>query len=636
MPYDPTNNPYLPGDPYSYDLKWMVSEIKRALAMYDQLEHAFGEVSDQVDEFTDTMTADFQALHDYVYNYFANLDVSDEINAKLDEMAQDGTLDALLLPYFNAYKAEINGIVAQQNDDIDVLEARMDTFASLPAGSTAGNAELLDIRVGTNGATYPSAGDAVRGQIGQLETAVDTIFDYARKSLSYTITPGSYVDSSGNVTANVNMSYLTAAITSDDLCKNLYIDGIAWYAIKPWVYVDSDSTVTASNVPEPGSTVTQYSEQLFIPEKTGTLYINLYTAYYGYTADVYEMELNTVKDTALPDPLPVKDVVVYELEALTMINDRFVNGNTGEITDASGNNNYRISDYVDVEGKARIMLSTEHHWQKGLYAFYDNEYRYITGAKAEPGGTVTQIRNEVINVPLYAKYLVIGFYYQASFPSPILYLGGSQNCAPTAIWKGLKWACMGDSLTASYSVTGVHYFEYIRALTGIATVNLGKDGCGYAKGSGNFMTQALQVPADSDVVTIFGSGNDASAGLPLGTATDTGTSTIAGCINTTIDNIYTILPVVNLGIVTPTPWKGNMPYNNGWMETYAALIVEICKLRSIPCLDLYHESNLDPNSADVRSIAYVNDSTNGVHPSEIGHQMIAAQFKAFLQKLILR
>lgn len=111
----------------------------------------------------------FQDLHDYVMNYFDNLNVQTEINNKLDQMAADGTLDALLLPYFNTYKTEINliisnqnGILQAQNDRLAVLEGRMDTFASLPPGSTAGNAELLDIRVGADGVTYASAGDAVR------------------------------------------------------------------------------------------------------------------------------------------------------------------------------------------------------------------------------------------------------------------------------------------------------------------------------------------------------------------------------------------------------------------------------------------------------------------------------------------
>ena len=37
MAYDPTLNPYLPGKPIGYDLKWMVAEIKKAIALYEPL-----------------------------------------------------------------------------------------------------------------------------------------------------------------------------------------------------------------------------------------------------------------------------------------------------------------------------------------------------------------------------------------------------------------------------------------------------------------------------------------------------------------------------------------------------------------------------------------------------------------------
>jgi len=57
-----------------------------------------------------------------------------------------------------------------------LLSARMDTFASLPDGSTAGDAELLDIRVGADGVTYPSAGDAVRANDSQLKSALSNSF----------------------------------------------------------------------------------------------------------------------------------------------------------------------------------------------------------------------------------------------------------------------------------------------------------------------------------------------------------------------------------------------------------------------------------------------------------------------------
>ena len=66
--------------------------------------------------------------------------------------------------------------VSDLHEEFDVLDGRMDEFASLPEGSTAGNAELVDIRVGANGITYPSAGDAVRGQVEELD---DKILDNA-------------------------------------------------------------------------------------------------------------------------------------------------------------------------------------------------------------------------------------------------------------------------------------------------------------------------------------------------------------------------------------------------------------------------------------------------------------------------
>ena len=46
--------------------------------------------------------------------------------------------------------------------DFNTLKARVDNLTQTPARSTEGNAELLDIRVGADGKTYPAAGEAVR------------------------------------------------------------------------------------------------------------------------------------------------------------------------------------------------------------------------------------------------------------------------------------------------------------------------------------------------------------------------------------------------------------------------------------------------------------------------------------------
>lgn len=46
MAYDPTNNPYAPGDPYSYDLKWIVKKIKDLFTSVSAAQSAADDASD--------------------------------------------------------------------------------------------------------------------------------------------------------------------------------------------------------------------------------------------------------------------------------------------------------------------------------------------------------------------------------------------------------------------------------------------------------------------------------------------------------------------------------------------------------------------------------------------------------------
>ena len=68
----------------------------------------------------------FNALKEYVDNYFANLDVQDEINNKLNQMEQDGTLQEIITSYL-----KVNGLLVFNN----VLE--MKNAVNLLNGSKA-------------------------------------------------------------------------------------------------------------------------------------------------------------------------------------------------------------------------------------------------------------------------------------------------------------------------------------------------------------------------------------------------------------------------------------------------------------------------------------------------------------------
>ena len=499
--------------------------------------------------------------------------------------------------------------------------------------ASASPAELTDIRVGADGITYNSAGDAARGQYNGLNNSLNTIIKTVESMLTLSDWETGYITTSGTVDTNTACQYTSLSITSDLIGKKIYVDGSAWWSVKPYVFVGN--TIVYPDIPSTGGTITQYTDLVFLPTETGTLYINKYDS--GNTHNIgkaYVLEIESVKSSMLPQPLPVKDVTAYSPVELTMIQYKLLNGWTGAITD-SDNLNYYVTDYTAVTPNSKVMITTSHFWGSGMWAFYDTNKQFISGRYAGSGSTPTTVYCEIVSVPSNAEYIVIGLLNQAKFHNCYLWQGAIVNALPSQKWNGKKWTLIGDSLTDHNTRAEKHYYDFIAGATGISLVNLAVSGTGYAKGVNTFAVQANSIPSDSDVVTLFGSFNDLSSGLDIGTVTDTGTSTIAGCINTTLDNIQAIIPLANIGVIAPTPWHTTQPSTSGNAYNYVEMIKAICEKRSIPFLDLWRNSNLRPWDSDFLEYAYSNDDGGGVHPDSNGHALIAPRIKAFLETLLL-
>lgn len=214
---------------------------------------------------------------------------------------------------------------------------------------------------------------------------------------------------------------------------------------------------------------------------------------------------------------------------------------------------------------------------------------------------------------------------------------------PISVWAGKKWVAFGDSLTDETINADKKYYRYIEEKTGITVVVMGKGGTGYYRtyDRGTAYGQRMaNVPADADVITIFGSVNDwhtKNAGVEMGNASDTmEAGTLAGYINGCIDVAIEKAPYAQIALVTPMDYKGLPPDT---LEGIANTIKAVAAYRQIKCLDLYHESGFrvrNPVFAAVYTTDYSTTAESFGHPSNLAHEkLIAPEFMELLKRMLL-
>lgn len=86
-------------------------------ATNDEIERFEGVVNDTVEEYI----GKFNELHDYVEDYFENLDVQEEINNKLDDMVEQGTLQEIITTYIQSNVAWTFDSVSEMQSSTNLI-----------------------------------------------------------------------------------------------------------------------------------------------------------------------------------------------------------------------------------------------------------------------------------------------------------------------------------------------------------------------------------------------------------------------------------------------------------------------------------------------------------------------------------
>lgn len=601
-------------DFHELNLDWFLAEFKKVM-------DATASLDQTVQQFTE-----------FVTNYFDNLDVQQEVNNKLEQMKDDGELTAMLWPLLQDFRSEIEGQMQEQDqqitdteDRMNTLEARMDTFTNLPNASTAGDAELQDIRIGADGYTYSNAGAAVRAQ---LDNITDAFHD-----ASATFTNGKYIDpANGNEvsygvfkdTGYIDLAADELKLAKKKLCvvtfTNSAAAGVAFY--------DADKNFISA---VPGGSGTMAQLTVFTDTVPTARYIRV-SCGVSYNATISVVPATMQRDGERFKLFRRTSGNLFDYESADILTDKFIQANQTIITLAG----FAISHPIPVMKGAAYKFNTSsvsmgvNCWLSYCDASGALTKSFSIAISGDNTVTFTADRNGYIRFniaenawcPWKSVRFATAEVYNGFVPGKltgktILYNGDSICESRFGGWtdNGGAFAAMIADKTAG------HYINYSESGATLAD---------YSGTPHNVVNDIVNMDAYADAVCICAGVNDYWHGIQLGTYNPTdytgavNVSTVTGALEKIFRDCINKWVGAAIFFVIEHQISGtNVQNSAGYtFNDMRKRIIEICNKYGIPYVDMYAEGGLNGNIAALDA-AFLNGGAgthpDGCHPDAKGY-----------------
>lgn len=214
--------------------------------------------------------------------------------------------------------------------------------------------------------------------------------------------------------------------------------------------------------------------------------------------------------------------------------------------------------------------------------------------------------------------------------------------------QGKKINFLGDSITFGHSLQpgDIRFADLVAQKTGAIARNYGISGTRIARQhtpsenpdfDKDFPSRVAEMDPDADIVVVFGGTNDYGHGdAPLGAMTDRTKDTFYGGLHELYTRLIEKYPCGTIVILTPLhrtgeddPCGSRKAAPVATLKTYVEIIREVAEYYSLPVLDLFRVSGLQPNVPVIQE-KFVPD---GLHPNAAGHQILADKVIKFLEQL---
>ena len=215
--------------------------------------------------------------------------------------------------------------------------------------------------------------------------------------------------------------------------------------------------------------------------------------------------------------------------------------------------------------------------------------------------------------------------------------------------KGLKINFLGDSITEGHGTTNKEnvFWNVFGKEVGATVRGYGVGGTRIAvqktpsanpRHDLDFQMRAKEMDKDADMIVVFGGTNDYGHGdAPLGCFTDRTPDTFYGACHTLFTDLINMYPEATIVIMTPLHrYKEDNPRGDAPkpedvapLSTYVKIIKEVAEYYSLPLLDMWSMSGIQPNVPVIKQ----KFCPDGLHPNDAGQALMAKRLIGFLKAL---
>ena len=421
----------------------------------------------------------------------------------------------------------VSGVSAECSID---LKYSIDGDVSVP--------ELTDIRTGSGGETYSTAGDAVRGQVSDLKNALNALNEYIEpesdtKMLTEKWFHGN-IDTSGNIQTNEKRICTPFFLKSSE--ELTIINGNSNYRIMSVLYDNSFTYTSGSRtIASAGANVTIPANTYFricvLHKSEETLSDVLGTATYIRVNNTVNVLIKTAQDKT------EKSVILFSQHDKIKLPSAYKLG----ALDASGNvisSTSRVTYYEFMKYPNKVFIYKEYGYKAILCTYTDS---YVLANRT----SISTFNTNLIEVPANTYFRITVYPNADTTISDIdavankIYLWNPNNqllddSDTIALFE--SFAVIGDSLSCGYSGDGSHHYgsnvarEANRNWPSYLGLRIGRTFTNLARGSSSahdwrYGNQSLDVDLDTaDIDTycymVAVGVNDARQNNTVGTSAD--------------------------------------------------------------------------------------------------------------------